>query len=329
MKICLLGNSTGNIDEGMKNITYNISKRLSLKNDVLVLNPLEVLSFSFWKKIGNFNPQVIHYIPGPSIRSFILMKILSLKHRNAKSLMSAPLPKLSSSSYYLLPLFKPDLILVQSEKYDQIFRSKNLNTLFFPLSGIDPDVFVPVPKDQKWNLKDKYGICRDDFVVLHVGHIKKGRNIQVLQSIQERKGYQVVIVGSTSTNVEIELCESLREIGCIILTEYLKNISEIYGLSDCYVFPVVDDLNCIEIPLSVMEAMSCNLPVVTTKFGALPRLFKEGDGFFFIENEYEILPILEILKKDNQHISTRKKALNYSWEMISKKIEVMYEKALK
>jgi glycosyltransferase involved in cell wall biosynthesis len=78
-----------------------------------------------------------------------------------------------------------------------------------------------------------------------------------------------------------------------------------------------------------MEAMSCNLPVVTTKFGALPRLFKEGDGFFFIENEYEILPILEILKKDNQHISTRKKALNYSWEMISKKIEVMYEKALK
>ena len=61
-------------------------------------------------------------------------------------------------------------------------------------------------------------------------------------------------------------------------TEYITHLEEIYALSDCYVFPTTDRRYCVEMPLSVLEAMSCNLPMLTTRFGALPGVFEEASG---------------------------------------------------
>lgn len=258
MKICILGNITGNIDEGMKNVTYNLSKELSKNYNVLVLNPLEVLSLDFWKSIRDFKPEIIHYIPGPSIKSFILVKLLSLHFKNAKVIMSAPFPKLSSFSKRFIYLFKPDLMLVQSEATEKMFREKKFNTKFFPLSGVETERFIPCSKSTKKALREKYGIDRDAFVVLHVGHIKEGRNIKIFKDIQKDTGNQVIVVGSTSTDVETSIYQDLKKSGCKVYTDYIETINEIYALSDCYIFPVMDKHNSIEIPLSVLEAMACN-----------------------------------------------------------------------
>ena len=40
-------------------------------------------------------------------------------------------------------------------------------------------------------------------------------------------------------------------------------------------FSTVDPKACIETPLSVLEALSCNIPVITTKFGSLPFYLKK------------------------------------------------------
>lgn len=325
MKICILGEATGNIDEGMKNITHNIAQELSKNYEVLVLNPLKVFSLDFWKSIKDFDPIIIHYIPGPSIKSFILVKTLSLYLKNAKFIMSAPFPKLSSYSKKFIYLFTPDLMLVQSEDTEKMFNQKGFKTKFLPLSGVDINEFVPVPKNVKEVLREKYGLDKDAFVVLHVGHIKKGRNVQIFREIEEEKENQVILVGSTSTDIERRLYQDLKKTGCVIFTNYLENINEIYALSDCYVFPVIDKLNSIEMPLSVLEAMSCNLPVVTTDFGALSRVFKEGDGLFFVKNEANIINSLNKIKDEKMELKTREKVFPFSWDAISKKLENIYE----
>jgi glycosyltransferase involved in cell wall biosynthesis len=174
--------------------------------------------------------------------------------------------------------------------------------------------------------RDKYGIARDKFVVLHVGHMNPGRNIAALEKLQDDHT-QVMVVGSTSTAQDSRLIERLRDRGVIVWTGYVENIQEMYQLSDCYVFPTLNPTSCIEIPLSVLEAMACNLPVVSTKFGGLPDMFSASDGLYYVEVE-ELEEAVQTVKMGAAATNTRDKVINYSWENVCAALEGLYRELL-
>ena len=337
MRICLLGKLTGNIDEGMKNIVFNISSRLSEEHEVLVLNPLDVFSLHFWHSLKKFNPHIVHYIPGPSLNSFVLVKLISLylqylnNKKNIKFVMSAPFPKLSKVSEKIIHLFRPDLMIVQSKSSEKIFAKRGFKTILLPLSGVDIKKFRPVKDSVKYKLREKYNIDVDKFVVLHVGHIKEGRNVQILKKVQiKNSDIQVVIVGSTSTRIEEKIYRELINNGCVVIREYINGIEELYQLSDCYIFPTTNKFNCIELPLSVLEAMACNLPVISTKFRALPEFFTEGEGLIFVDTYNQIFNEIIKLKNINNkdEINTRRKVKPFSWNHIIQKLNNIYERLI-
>ncbi len=324
MKICLLGEYSGNLDEGMRKVSFHFAEELSNHHQILTSDLRNVFTKEFWRDIKSFDPDIIHYIHGPSIKSFVLLKMLSFRCRNAKTVMSAMHPGFSFLSKRFIPLFKPNLILIQSYETEEIFKNLGCKTEFLPC-GVDVKKFKPATEETKEELRDKYGIDQDKFVILHIGSIKEGRNVQLLEKLQNEND-QVIIIGAISTGIDKNLTQQLKNSGCLVWAEYFKNIEEIYALSDCYLFPTSPEnkLSAIEMPLSVLEAMSCNLPVITTKFGALPRVFKEGDGLFFVENENDIFTVLERIKNTNMKVKTREKVLPYSWENIGKKLEEIY-----
>ena len=106
--------------------------------------------------------------------------------------------------------------------------------------------------------------------------MQKERNLDIFKTIQKDDGYQVVIVGRETEIADKQLMRELQEAGCLVWIKHFSNIEDIYNLADCYVFPTIQEKACIESPLSVLEAMACNLPVVTTRFGALASIFGEG-----------------------------------------------------
>jgi hypothetical protein len=55
---------------------------------------------------------------------------------------------------------------------------------------------VPVDEIQKRILRGKYRMDKDALVVLHVGHIDRGWNVQVLERVARLQGVQVVFVGT-------------------------------------------------------------------------------------------------------------------------------------
>lgn len=324
MKICLVAHFKDNPvkgDIGTKNVASYLSKELSKRHEIL---QIDVKDFKSWRKIKAFKPQIIHFVLCPSTLGLVIAKAFKIWHTEAKVIMSAPNPSLRFKMF--LPLFKPDLILTQSKQSEEIFVKLDFKTEFLP-NGVDVEKFVPASQSFKERLRVKYCIDANKFVILHVGPIIERRNIRFLEKLQNEEN-QVLIIGRIP--FEKDLYRSFRDKGCLVWIKRIENIEEIYQMCDCYVFPTppINTTASIDIPLSVLEAMACNLPVITTRFGALPRIFDDGDGLFFVENEDDVYKIMERIKRGNMEIKTREKVLPYSWNNIVQRLEEIYEKLL-
>ena len=99
MRICLMGDFSGNTDEGMKNVSKNIKNKLSLRYDVLTFNPKDFIKKSFCSRLKSFQPEIIHYLHGPTIRSLIILRVSKLFSINdVKTIVSATRPYFSRYS---------------------------------------------------------------------------------------------------------------------------------------------------------------------------------------------------------------------------------------
>ncbi len=77
-----------------------------------------------------------------------------------------------------------------------------------------------------------------------------------------------------------------------------------------------------------MSKMACNLPVVSTRFGALPRVFSAGDGFFFADDQEQLIEETEKLKNSQSPVKTREKVLPFGWQDIASRLEEIYRELL-
>jgi glycosyltransferase involved in cell wall biosynthesis len=214
--------------------------------------------------------------------------------------------------------------LVQSKKSERLFKSIGCATRLFP-NGVDIKKFKPKSHEDIQRLRDEFGIPVQSFVVLHLASMRKQRNLDVFKTIQRQEGYQVILVARENEAGGKQLTRELQEAGCLVWRKHFPNIQDVYGMANCYVFPTIEAKACIETPLSVLEAMACNLPVVTSRFGALPDLFHEGSGLFFAEQVEQILSVTQVIKNGKPRVDTRHLVSPYSWTTLAADLIEIYE----
>lgn len=292
-------------------ITYD--RKSGLSDIHLEINKL-MLSRKLFSLLHK-NKEEILYIPFPA-RTFstaLRIFILSLYTRKKLNVISVMKYHTGIISKMLLRLSGAKFIVFSKEAaefYNKIIGKKRVAYL---KTGVDTEKFIPVSEDKKEELKEKYGFDSRP-VVLHVGHLNRGRNIAQLMKLSEK--YQVLLVVSTLTKNEqdIELKNKLLKCSNIkIVDSYIPDIEEIYQLSDVYFFPVVEQGRCIDVPLSVMEAAACNNPVITTDYGEMKE-FQGKKGFYFIES-FEKTELNKLIKKalTCDEVETRSSVLSYDW----------------
>ena len=279
----------------------------------LIIVPRIVIYYVFTR------PEVVVYIPKQSLTFFSLLKASALHLLMRKRLRSVGLQK--------RPIKGWKAAIIRKLKFGHVFSlsyamKKELSGLGIDaqviFTGIETETFKPV--DDKTTLRNKYNIPLDKTIVLHVGHIKASRNLELLIDINNKfKDCQSVIVGSTATQQEKEVHSKCTAANVIVINQTINAIEELYQLADIYCFPVKQDNGAMETPLSVLEAMSTNLPVITTHFGQLTELFKEDDYFRFIDSIDDITPeMIATLISDN--CQNRDKVKEFTWQATTRKI---------
>lgn len=323
MKICILYDKSGNLDEGMKRVGFELSRELSKRYSLLELDLNHFVSPNFWRRIDEFSPDVVHFIPGITLKSVVMLRILRSLY-NVRTTITALVPRLGRFSLYVLKTFRPNLIFALSTGYEMTLRSLGVRERFLPL-GVDLGKFEPEHDlERKALIRKGLGVDAKKFTVLHVGHVNEGRNVETLSDIAGL-GCQVIFVATTSTKPDFTLLARLKKAGVVVLRTFFKNIEDVYKMADSYVFPTIDDRYAVNIPLSVLEAMACNLPVVTTRFGGLPRMFREGAGLLFSDTEEGILQNVERVRNDEVEVATREIVCKYSWSYVAE----LFDKCLR
>lgn len=319
MRVCLVGHHVHQADEGVRNVTLQLASRLAKHHELVKVN---IKCPQDWFRIRACRPHVIHFVlSGSSRLSFAAAKLLGSLYPQAKTVVSAMQPPDDGVPRWLR-LLGPDLTLVQSRAAHRVLCRAGLSTEFLA-NGVDTMRFVHVSGAGKRELRRRYAIGVEDCVILHVGPVKKERNVQLLGRLQG-DGYQVIIVGRASERADQALLEQLRDSGCVVRTHYLPSLEELYGVSDCYVFPTKSRRCAIELPLSVLEAMSCNLAVVSTRFGALPSMFEEGEGLVFVDAD-EDFPREVQRSRASAEVRTREKVLPYDWDNVVRHLVEIYQ----
>ncbi|SFR87493.1 Glycosyltransferase involved in cell wall bisynthesis [Halomicrobium zhouii] len=332
-RICLVGEFEKDPDEAMRKTAQEYVAQLQSEFDVLPINASECFRPSNVRSIVAFDPDAIHFIPGPSIYSFAYTKFVG-SLTDATVIHSAPhhgFHDLDGDIYYqsshrlrkLIPALQPDKLLVQSPESKQFFEKHGVDCEYL-FSGVSLDTHKPVSTDRKTELQEKYNLPVDEHLTLHVGSLKEWRNIPVLPDVID-ESTQLVVVGSTATQEEKAVQRQLEAAGAIVIHEYIENIEEIYSAADLYVFPTQEQVACCDVPLTVLEAMATNLPVLTTTFGGLPVMFDEGDGLFFGDDPDQLSTKFDEARRVEEP-NTREMVDPYSWSQAGEALATVYSR---
>lgn len=333
LRVCIVSEGVaGPLDEGRKKLVIHLVQSLETRCQVMGISidhgkpPARLmteiptnrllLSMRLRTELRKFHPQIICYAPFSSLTTtgFIRCAVLRAFQPKASLVAINMQPRLHNSLIRWLPRrFRPDLVFAQESSTLDYLSSRGYETRFLP-SGVELERFRPVAPEKKEALQSKYGISTSKVIVLHVGHIRSARDVRLLKRLPEE--CQGLLVGGTPMEQEQAVARELRQSGVIVVDDYLERVEEVYQLADCYLFPVKSSDASIGVPLSVLEAMACNLPVVTYPFGGLPLLFKGGEGLFYASDEEGLLRALKSASQ-NSCVRTREMVASLSWDHIA------------
>ena len=315
----------GYADEGMKNVLKNLYRLLDCPARIQVRMLTPIAAVRGIPDLRVWDPDIIHYLGGPTYLSGIILYVLRRMLDNPKVMLSLIHPNLGLGGGFLLRSVPVNVCLTESQQWHKWAQNNNLDAKCMSQSGVDVQRFSPVTGADKVVLRSELGLPANRYVVLHVGHIKEDRNLRLLCALQREGSLQVVIVGSTATRVEEPLLMDLRDSGCIVNIGFAPKIEQYYQAADCYVFPTTHTQAAIQIPLSILEAMATNLPVVSTSFGGLKDFFTSGEGLTFVDrSEMGNLTAIVLRAVKCESVRTRANVMGFAWEVVAQRLIRLY-----
>ena len=329
------------IDEGSKVAAYKILGEIkkicsavvfSINGDIIFdakdrkysINKF-LVNMPFLIEVRNLPQPSILYIPKASLTFFsvIRAKIINIFTGKDVFVYSFQPKNYGFISRRIVQLISPKCVFIPGKVTSQHLTALGVNNRILSL-GVDDNKYYEFDCERKTELRKQHEIEERKIVFLHVGHIQNSRNLEWLIDVKGKcPEIEVLIVGSTYNKNDSGLYSKLQDAGIRIITNFISDMEDIYNLADYYVFPVLKNDGAIETPLSVLEAMACNVPIVTSRFGSLPDTFKQDKDFHYVGSSDEIVDIIRNHKKNKPN--NREKIKPYTWGHIARRVVEIIE----
>ncbi|RLL42755.1 glycosyltransferase family 1 protein [Oceanobacillus piezotolerans] len=151
--------------------------------------------------------------------------------------------------------------------------------------GVDTDRFKPITEKEKIESRKSFGYGADDFLLFYAAEFNKNKNqeflLHVLASIKEKVPSARLLLAGEGTL--LEKCRQLaRELGIEHMVDFLgfrKDIDAILPMCDVAVASSLRE----GLPVNIMEAMACGLPVVAVDNRGHRELVRNGENGYLIQ----------------------------------------------
>ena len=133
-------------------------------------------------------------------------------------------------------------------------------------NAIDPDRFKFSEKSRR-EIRAKYGIAEDDFVIGHVGRFYPQKNHEFLIDVfgevcKRNPNAKLLLLGDGPLQEKIrQKVETLGLVESVIFAGLQKNIASFYSAMDAFAFPSLWE----GLPLTLVEAQYSSLPCVVSE----------------------------------------------------------------
>lgn len=190
--------------------------------------------------------------------------------------------------------------------------------------------FVDLEKFKKQK-KDhfKKAICPEgEALMVHISNFRKVKRVQdvikVFHNVRKEIPVKLLMIGDGPERVNAEsMCRELGICGDVRFLGKLEAIEEVLSVADLFLMPSEKE----SFGLAALEAMACEVPVISTNIGGLPELNIQGvTGFMCAVGDTEDMTrrALHILDKNNL-ATFKQNALSRAKEFDIVKILPKYE----
>jgi glycosyltransferase involved in cell wall biosynthesis len=207
-------------------------------------------------------------------------------------------------------------------------------------NSVDTKRFVPVQPAEKISLRRQLNLPQNATIAIYTGRLVSYKGLPLLLKVWNeirRKHENVLLILAGTGGLDIHNCEDelkkyVKASGLenhVLFTGAVQNVPEYLQASDLFVFPTENEA----FGASLLEAMACGLPVITTPAGAIRTIVSnEVNGLLVKPGNYkELYDAVDIILLDKVMASRLGEAAcqtvrdRYSTEDVTNKYLLLFQ----